>query len=409
MSQDVMTKSVPDHVLEELVVDFDFYALTDPEGDPYEAWQRFKQALPVRSDGEKSPLVYSHRNGGHWIAVRAGAIEDMFSNASLVGATRITIPVIEGFSLYPGQSDGSVHASTRKAVMSAFTPQKISGLRQGIRDDVRQLVSTLHPKGRADFMQDFIYDIPIRLFLTMMGLPLPDGPRLVDLQHQVTRSSSEEVKLACLGEMFAYLEDAVERCYITPGTDLLSQISLAQHEGKRMPKDFVYAIAANLLLGGLDTVAAMMGFAMRYLANDEPLRRTLSEQPEKIGLAVEEFMRRFAVVVQGRTIIADGEYDGIQLRRGDQILLPTPMHGLSEERYVNPEEIQLGRDVGMKVMSFGRGRHACLGRLLAKMEMEEILTGWFSQIPDFRIAEGATPLVSCGHVHTLTSLPLEWS
>jgi cytochrome P450 len=333
----------------------------------------------------------------------------MFSNASLVGATRITIPVIEGFNLYPGQSDGSVHASTRKAVMAAFTPQKVGGLRQGIRDDVQQLVTALQPRGRADFMQDFIYDIPIRLFLTMMGLPLADGPYLVDLQHQVTRSSSEDVKLDCLGKMFAYLEDAVERCYAAPGTDLLSEISLAQHEGERMPKDFVYAIAANLLLGGLDTVAAMTGFAMRYLASDEALRHTLAQQPEKIDAAVDEFMRRFAVVVQGRTILVDGEYEGIQLRKGEQILLPTPMHALSAERYENPGEIQLGRDVGNKVMSFGRGRHACLGRLLGKLEMQEILTGWFSLIPDFRIAADAKPTVSCGHVHTLTSLPLEWS
>ena len=60
---------VPPHVPSDLVVDFDY--LRDPElaVDPQAAYERLVG---------RSPLVWSGRNGGHWIATRHEAIQDVF-------------------------------------------------------------------------------------------------------------------------------------------------------------------------------------------------------------------------------------------------------------------------------------------------------------------------------------------
>src|SRR5689334_15453317 len=69
-----MRVAPPPHVPADLVVDLDFYNIAGPEGDVFQAWKDFgEQCRGIR--GGNAPIVWTSRNGGHWIAATGEAVE----------------------------------------------------------------------------------------------------------------------------------------------------------------------------------------------------------------------------------------------------------------------------------------------------------------------------------------------
>lgn len=60
-----LARGIPAHVSPDVVVDIDIYDILGGAEDPQITWRAFQG---------KEPLVYSSRNGGHWIAASDDAI-----------------------------------------------------------------------------------------------------------------------------------------------------------------------------------------------------------------------------------------------------------------------------------------------------------------------------------------------
>jgi cytochrome P450 len=256
-------------------------------------------------------------------------------------------------------------------------------------------------------MADFANRIPMHLFFEMMALPLSDGQMLLESAEGVIREGSAEKKTAAMAGVFAYLGAVVDARTEAPGDDLISALILAEYRGGRMPRELVLSISVNLLLAGLDTVASMLGFVIQHLAGDAALRRELAAHPDRIRGAVEEFARRFPVAALGRVVAKEFSYGDVMFRKGERVLMPTVLHSLDDAEFARPLAVDIDRAPPM-IMSFGKGPHQCLGSLLARIELVETLTEWLREIPDFAIAPGRRATVSCGHITTMTSLPLCW-
>ena len=75
-----------------------------------------------------------------------------------------------------------------------------------------------------------------------------------------------------------------------------------------------------LVLAGLDTTRATLGYIFRHLATHPEHRRRLVEEPELIPSAVEEVLRYYPIVFgDGRKVTRDTEFHGVQLKQGDMV------------------------------------------------------------------------------------------
>lgn len=399
--------SVPEHIPQNLVVNVDFYKLALSEEDIFEAWKRLS-VLCRNVPGADAGLVYTPENGGHWIAATGEALEALFPDTENLSNSSIAIPAHEGLLIVPGEADGDMHKFTRRAVMQWFTPIKVRAMREPIGQIVEELIAELYQQGECEFMSEMAFNLPMHLFLRMMALPIEDGPMLLNLVNSVIREGEKEKKIAAMSAIFKYLEDVIDQRLVNPGDDLISHLCKSEYDGGPMPRNLVHSMCVNLLLGGLDTVASMLGFIMKYLAEDKPLREKLASNPELIEGALQEFTRRFAVTSLGRVVAKDFTYKGVELRAGERVLLATPLHGMDEQKFGCPMKVDIDRKIPL-VMSFGRGSHQCVGSFLARIELAEALAGWLRHIPDFHIADGKEPRVSCGAVNAMEYLPLKWS
>src|SRR5690606_24076998 len=112
------------------------------------------------------------------------------------------------------------------------------------------------------------------------------------------------------------------------GRDMISVIINSEVNDKPMVHSEALNIIANLLLAGLDTVVSFLSFVMIFLGRNPDHVKQLVDDFESIPRAIEELLRRFPIVADARMVAHDMEYDGVTLKRGDMIQVPTAFSGL---------------------------------------------------------------------------------
>jgi cytochrome P450 len=160
--------------------------------------------------------------------------------------------------------------------------------------------------------------------------------------------------------------------------------------------------------GGMDTVVNFLSYVFEFLATHPNERRYLVENPDRIPMAVEEFLRRFGLVQLVRLVRKDLHFQGVCLKAGDLILLPTGAFGLDDRLYEEPLRVDFGRK-RLGYATFGNGPHRCPGENLARTEVSIALTEWLSRIPDFEIDPERAVVKDGGIVACIKHLPIRWT
>ena len=113
------------------------------------------------------------------------------------------------------------------------------------------------------------------------------------------------------------------------------------------------------------------------------------------------------MVNQGRIVVSDMEYKGVKMRAGDQIILPTTLHGLDDRKFDEPMRVDFSRPAPIH-STFGNGAHRCPGSLLARTELKIFVEEWLKRIPDFALKAGTSPIYETGFLRSMRSLHLVW-
>lgn len=400
-----MSHSVPDrtppHVPPALVHEFDLYNLEVQGGDYHAALKQLH--APGIPD-----IFWTPKNGGHWVATRGEDIYQIFKDSERFSSQKLVVPAERNtHKLPPIFFDPPEHTKYRVLLSPVLSPKAVSVLAVQAREQAIALIEDLYPRGGCEFVGDFAQHLPIGIFMRMVDVPAEDREQLLAWADQQVRPTSEAEREQGFMNIFGYAAQKVAERRARPGLDAISQLTKAQVDGRPITDEELIPMVALLLIGGLDTVASAMAFAARFLAGSPAHRQELIEHPERIPAAVEELLRRFPVVNQGRMVRHDLSYKGVALKAGDMIVMPTTLHGLDERQFDDPMTVNFQRPTPIH-STFGNGAHRCPGSLLARTEMKIFLEEWLRRIPDFQIKPGVTCGVRAGVNATLFDLPLVW-
>ena len=222
------------------------------------------------------------------------------------------------------------------------------------------------------------------------------------------RPKSEADRVAAFTGLEAYTQHWIAERRRNPGPDLFSRMVNAKFDGRPINDHELRGILMNVIFGGLDTVTSALTFSAHCLATQPGVRAELQAVPSLMTNAIEEFLRRFGIPNTARLITHDFEYNGLQFREGEQILLPKTLHGLDDRRYADPLRVDIHRDI-RRHAAFGDGPHRCPGSFLARMELRIFMEEWFARVPDFRVTEGEQVRTASGPVNGMLYLPLSWN
>jgi cytochrome P450 len=400
-----MSHSVPDripsYVPPELVHEFDVYNVEVENGDYHTAMKRLH--APGIPD-----IFWTPKNGGHWVATRGEDIYQIFKDAERFSSQKMVVPAERNnHKLPPISLDPPEQAKYRVLISPPLSPKAVAPLAIQAREQAIELIEGFYAKGECEFVSEFAQHLPIGIFMRMVDVPGEDREKLLSWADQQVRPTSEAEREQGFMNIFKYAAQKIAERRANPGTDMISQLTKAQVDGRPITDEELVPMVSLLLIGGLDTVASAMGFAARFLAGSPAHRQELIDHPERIPGAVEELLRRFPVVNQGRMVLNDMDYKGVAMKAGDQILMPTTLHGLDDRQFENPMEVNFQRPTPIH-STFGNGAHRCPGSLLARTELKIFLEEWLKRIPNFRIKPGETAGVRAGVNATIFHLPLVW-
>jgi len=391
----------PAHVPEHLVVDANIYALPGGESDPQMAWKGL--------DTPGNPgLVWTPHNGGHWIATSAALIWELFADIDRLSARNLSVPPSDSpLKMIPNESDEPEHHYYRRIVLPFVNPKAVRDLNEKVRELSASLIDGFLARGSCEFMTEFARHVPMRIFLSLVNLPDEDREWLVTVADMSVRPKSEQEKADSYTQMSGYLQRWIDQRRAEPGDDLLSAIIHGTVGDRPMNELEVLGECMDVMFGGLDTVASMIGFIMKFLATHPDHYRQLVEDPSRITLAVEEMLRRHGVATVARRVIGDIEHNGVTVRTGDMIVLPTCLHGLDENHWDNPLEVDFERKRAAHC-TFGNGVHNCPGAGLGRSEIAIMLEEWIARIPEFGVDPEGQIVTATGAVNGVVRLPLAW-
>lgn len=393
--------TAPAHVPEHLVVDFDVY-------NPVQDAEAFHKGFVDFQRATDSPIVWTTRNGGHWIAVRGPDVYDLYADHARFSSKYYFVPASEeqgfmgAFTLDPPE-----HQPFRSFLNEGLSSRYVKPEKELVRKLAIELVDSLIDRGECNFIDDFADILPLTVFLDLVDLPFEDRERLGSWADAATRALDPDERVAALHNISDYLQPYLQERRAKPGQDLLSLAVNADINGRPITDEEATGAAIHIMAAGLDTVSSMFSFVMLFLAQNPAHRRRLAQDPKLIDKAAMELMRRFPTVTMARQVREDMDYHEIRLKKGDMIAIPTAFYNLDDNVYERPLEVDWERRV-RKILTFGNGPHRCPGAALGRAELVIMLQEWLKRIPDFSVAPNARLPVAGGTVSKVLNLPLVW-
>jgi len=392
---------VPSHIPPELVVDFDYVRAADEGENPFESFT----AIMKRDDIPR--LFWTPRQGGHWVALNFEDYIEICRDTD----NFTTYPVgISGTPISPNriiplEIDPPEHMKYRKILGPLFTPKEILKLDPIIRAAAIELIEGFAANGRCNFVDEFSRQMPTKLFLTLMGMPVEKLPEFLHWEHQIFSGIPDEANKG-RASIAAYIREFMAEKRNNPGNDITTVLFDARPDGEPLSDQEIFDTCFMLFIAGLDTVPNTFAFTWRYLAQNDAARRYLHD-PANIPDAAEEIMRLNSVVNMTRRPRHDMDFHGVKLAYGDIVVLPCAIVNRDPTQFPDPDSVVLDRESNRHV-AFGAGPHRCLGSHLARYELNIALEEWLKRIPEFRLKPGYRPDARGGGTMGLLDLHLEW-
>lgn len=384
------------------------YPLDDPGiADDYNSFARgLRETCPRGwSDGRWSPS-----RTGFWFlttfAETTAAASDwqLFSNA---GGT-LPIEMAEGSpKLLPLDCDPPLHGKIRNALNPFFTPHAARQAEPRIARLCSEIIDEMvtgSPDGHVEFMSAFAVRLPGRVFFEIF---LDEDPAETSWMLPLIGSIFSDPATATehAPRLLEWVADRLdERTRAGRREDVLGVIAHVGNEADfQLTEMERVQIAFLMMLAGMETTASALGCITHRLALDPTLLQRL--RGTDMERAVDEFLRFDPPVpANARTVTRDEHFAECPMIAGERVILNWAAANHDPERYPDPDRLDLERDAGDH-LSFGHGRHRCLGAHLARRQLKVALEQ-LCALRRLDLAPGAEVHYQLGSTRKPVSLPL---
>ncbi|MEC3952028.1 cytochrome P450 [Nocardia sp. CDC153] len=300
------------------------------------------------------------------------------------------------------------HTDLRLLVAPMFTKPRIESMRARIESAVDELLDLLDAVDRrAELNAGLSRPLAMTVICDLLGVPVDDR---ADFERWTEQSLSVRPDAgAAVQHARTALRDYLTRLASTPtddGEGLFATLS------DTVPVDDAVELAATLLTAGYHTVWTAITNSIvvlfRHPGELDALRRDRSLLPA----AVEELLRYAPGPVSGGTIrvaTADLEIGGVRVRAGEAVIPATTSANRDRATFDAADRVRFDRHPNPHI-AFGAGAHRCLGRHLARLELQAALGGLLERFPALRPAIAVDNLTWRveAMMGSVTELPVTW-
>jgi cholest-4-en-3-one 26-monooxygenase len=357
------------------VYDMDQYA---ESGVPHAQLKRLRQEAPVfRHDDPQLPA-------GYWAITRHADVVYVSRNPELFSSYEKTAMLdeyaqvqIDQQRMFMLNQDPPDHTRMRSLVNRGFTPRMIAGLETRIQETCDDIVGQALAKGEGDFVTLCAAELPLIVIAELMGVPIEDRHKVFDWSNRMVGGNdpeygvTEEQRLGAAQEMWAYANALAKEKRAQVQDDIVSKLISADDAGNVLSElefDLFFMLLA--VAGNETTRNAISGGMYAFTQNPDQWDR-LKADPSLIPSAADEIVRFVSPVnLFRRTPTQDVEIGGQPIKKGEKVVIYYSSANRDESVFDDPDTFDIGREPNPHVGFGGGGPHFCLGRHLAKLEIE---------------------------------------
>ena len=321
--------------------------------------------------------------------------------------------------------DAPIHPKYRKLTQEWFMPKNLNLMEEEIKALAARTVDKwIATGGEADFVPLVSAPYPLHVVMQILGVPEADEQRMLFLTQKLFGGQDEDLNQSGMANM---TPDQIMQLVAGAVADFEAYFAKLTAEKRANPTQDVASVIANALVDGVplndrdmagyyiilaaaghDTTSASTAGAMLALAQDPAQFQRLKADRSLLPGIVEEAIR-WTTPVQHfmRTAAEDVEVGGVQIAKGDWLMLSYIAANHDERVFDNPRKFDASRTPNRHV-AFGAGAHQCLGLHMARMEMKILFNELLDRLDHIELA-GEPKRANSTFVGGLKTLPLRFT
>jgi cytochrome P450 len=394
---------------------------TDPEivADPWPLWSELQQMAPVVESG---PLFLVTRYAGVKDVHRRQKVfsSDSRRRGSRTIAFRESLTperraawdeIAELHALWMVTTDDPIHTRLRDIVHRAFTPRRIAELEVATRRYVDAAIDDLAGGQTVNLMR-LALDVPLFIVTDLLGVPVADRDLIKGFarrwfEFQFVTDDRIFESLEAQRGLEAYVDSMIEEHRRSPNaTSLVQAFMGAEHEERLNARE----MAANFFLflfAGHETTSNLIATGMmEVLSRPEQWRRIVADRSLVPG-AVEE-MLRYVTPAQfhNRFVLEDTTIAGTRIPAGVTVTTLMAAANRDPEVFQDPQTFDVARSDADRHITFGFGRHFCLGSALSRLEANIAIDALARRLPEMTLATDKFAWRGGAQLRGLAELPV---
>ncbi len=168
-----------------------------------------------------------------------------------------------------------------------------------------------------------------------------------------------------------FLFDLIQTRRAVPADDMISDLVHASVLGTSPLTDVeILSVIQQILIAGNETTRSTLIGMMAHLLDDPAQLQLLVDDPKLIQNGVEETLRfETPASCTWRIAREDVELGGVLIPKGSILMARLESANHDDSYFESPETFDVRRTNAKNHLSFGQGVHFCVGRVLARREM----------------------------------------
>lgn len=375
---------------------------------PYPVYERLREEAPLYYNKEFNFYALSRyedvrkglANPKQFSSARGGILEQIQQEVRIPAGIFIA-------------NDPPVHTMYRQIVQRIFTPRRMLGLENHVREITEAVLDRLVGRDEFDFIADIGAQVPMRVIGSLLGIP--------DDQHQAVRETVDSLLKTEEGKPIDYENSGgigmiesfapyIAWRKINPSDDITTELLNVEFSDingvtRKLTDEELLNIFCVLAGAGNETTNKLIGWTGKLLAEHPEQRQMLVDDPSLINDAIEEILRYEAIGPHiARYVTEDVEMYGQTIPAGSALLLIAASANRDPRAFHNPDRFDIMRDRAAHA-TFGYGIHTCIGNVLARMEGRVVIEELLKRFPLWNVDMENAEMLTTSSVRGWETLP----